>query len=87
VNLEKIQQIEQRNRDIRLLQQDKILAENKIQLQEDKLEQQSILLIAGLIGLFMLAFLALIYYRFYSRIKTLNVSIRGYKHRQTGFRR
>jgi signal transduction histidine kinase len=75
VNLEKIQQIEQRNRDIRLLQQDKILAENKIQLQEDKLEQQSILLIAGLIGLFMLAFLALIYYRFYSRIKTLNVSI------------
>ncbi|WP_276368826.1 tetratricopeptide repeat protein [Chryseolinea sp. H1M3-3] len=75
VNLEKIQEIEQRNRDIRILQQDKLLAENKIQLQDDKLKQQSILLIGGLIGLLMLGFLALVYYRFYYRIKTLNVSI------------
>ncbi len=75
VNLEKIQEIEQRNRDIRILQQDKLLAENKIQLQEDKLKQQSILIIGGLIGLLMLGFLALIYYRFYYRIKSLNVSI------------
>jgi signal transduction histidine kinase len=75
VNLEKIQEIEQRNRDIRILQQDKLLAENKIQLQDDKLKQQSILLIGGLIGLLMVAFLALVYYRFYYRIKMLNVSI------------
>jgi signal transduction histidine kinase len=75
LSLERIQQIEQRNRDIRNLQQDKLIAENKIQLQEDKLERQSILMFAGLIGLLMLAVLALIYYRFYARIKTLNVSI------------
>ena len=75
VNLEKIQEIEQRNRDIRILQKDKLLAENKILLQEDKLKQQSILMIGGFIGLLMLGILALIYYRFYSRIKILNVSV------------
>ena len=75
VNLEKIQEIEQRNRDIRILQKDKLLAENKIQLQEDKLKQQSIFIIGGLIGLLMLSILVLIYYRFYSRIKILNVSV------------
>jgi signal transduction histidine kinase len=75
VNLEKIQQIEKRNRDIEILQRDKLLAENKIHLQENRLNQQSILIIGGLIGLLMLGVLALIYYRFYSRIKILNVSV------------
>lgn len=75
VNLEKIQQIEQRNRDIEILQKDKLLAENKIALQEDKLKQQSMLIVGGIIGLLMLAIIAFIYYRFYSRIKVLNVSI------------
>jgi signal transduction histidine kinase len=75
VNLEKIQQIEQRNRDIQILQKDKLLAEDKIQLQDAKLKQQSILIIGASVGLLMLGFLALIYYRFYSRIKTLNVSV------------
>jgi signal transduction histidine kinase len=75
VNLEKIQQIEQRNRNIQILQKDKLLAENKIQLQEDRLKQQSILIIGGFIVLIMLAALALVYYRFYYRIKVLNVSI------------
>ena len=75
VNLEKIQEIEQRNRDIRILQQDKLLAENTITLQESKLKQQSILMIAGLIGIVMLGVLAFIYYWFYSRIKILNVAV------------
>jgi signal transduction histidine kinase len=75
VNLEKIQEIEQRNRDIRILQEDKVLAEKKINLQETQLKQQSIFLIAGLVGIVMLALLAFIYYRFYARIKLLNVSV------------
>lgn len=75
INLEKIQEIEQRNRDIRILQQDKLLAENKIQLQEDKLKQQSLFIIGGLIGLLLLSVIAFIFYRFYSRIKLLNVSV------------
>ena len=69
LNLEKIQEIEQRNRDIRILQKDKLLAENTINLQEAKLKQQSILMVAGFIGIVMLGVLAFVYYWFYSRIK------------------
>ncbi|HEX6222913.1 MAG TPA: tetratricopeptide repeat protein [Chryseolinea sp.] len=75
LNLEKIQEIEQRNRDIRILQTDKLLAENTISLQEAKLRQQSILMIAAVIGIVMLSVLAFVYYWFYSRIKMLNVSV------------
>ena len=75
LNLEKIQEIEQRNRDIRILQKDKLLAENTINLQEAKLNQQSILMVAGFIGIVMLGVLAFVYYWFYSRIKILNVSV------------
>ena len=75
LNLEKIQEIEQRNRDIRILQKDKLLAENTINLQEAQLRQQSILMVAGFIGIVLLGVLAFFYYWFYSRIKTLNVSV------------
>jgi signal transduction histidine kinase len=75
LNLEKIQEIEQRNRDIGILQKDKLLAENTITLQDAKLRQQSILMVAGFIGIVMLGVLAFVYYWFYSRIKNLNVSI------------
>ena len=75
LNLEKIQEIEQRNRDIRILQKDKLLAENTITLQEAQLKQQSILIVAGLIGIVLLGVLAFVYYWFYSRIKILNVSV------------
>lgn len=74
-NLEKIQEIEERDRDIRMLQKDKQLAEDRIQLQESKLQQQFILLIAGFVGIALLGALALVYYRFYTRIKILNVTI------------
>ena len=75
LNLEKIQEIEDRDQDIKALQKDKLLAEDKIHLQEAKLKQQSILLTAGVIGIILLGALALVYYRFYSRIKMLNVAI------------
>jgi signal transduction histidine kinase len=75
VNLERMDAIEQRDRDIKLLQQEKQLAEHKINLQESKLKQQFILIIGGVISLALLAFLAFVYYRFYWRIKLLNVTI------------
>jgi signal transduction histidine kinase/tetratricopeptide (TPR) repeat protein len=75
VNLEKIQEIEQRDRDIQVLQKDKQLAEDKLTLQDIRLKQQSILLIAGVIGLALLGVLTLVYYRFYSRIKILHTDI------------
>jgi signal transduction histidine kinase len=74
-NLEKVQEIEERDRDIRMLQKDKQLAEDKIHLQESKLQQQFILLVAGFIGITLLGALALVYYRFYTRIKVLNITI------------
>lgn len=75
VNLEKIQEIEQRDRDIKVLQQNNQLAEDKIHLQDARLRQQYILLVAGLISLALLCIFIIIYYRFYTRIKILNVTI------------
>ena len=68
VNLEKIQEIEQRDRDIKVLEQEKKLAEDKLQLQESVLRQQYILISAGVLIITLLAF-------FYWRIKKLNVTI------------
>ena len=75
VNLEKVQEIEERDRDIRMLQKDKQLAQDKIQLQEAKLQQQFMFLIAGFVSITLLGALALLYYRFYTRIKILNVTV------------
>jgi signal transduction histidine kinase len=75
INLEKIQEIEQRNRDIQSLQQEQLLSNNKIQLQEERLKKQSVMIIGAFIGLLLLAALAFAYYRFYERIKTFNISI------------
>ncbi|HEY0742646.1 MAG TPA: tetratricopeptide repeat protein [Chryseosolibacter sp.] len=75
VNLEKVQAIEERDRNIEVLQKDKQLAEDKIALQESRIRQQYILIVAGLISIGLLATLVFIYYRFYSRIRSLNVMI------------
>jgi signal transduction histidine kinase len=75
VNLEKIQEIEQRDRDIKVLRQEKQLAQDKINLQESKLQQQFVWLMLGLVSVAMFAALAFVYYRFYARIKALNILI------------
>jgi signal transduction histidine kinase len=75
VNLEKVQAIEQRDRNIEVLQKDKQLSQDKITLQESRIRQQYILIIAGLVSIGLLAMLVFIYYRFYSRIKALNITV------------
>lgn len=75
VNLEKVQEIEQRDRDIKVLQQENQLAADKISLQDAKLRQQFIMLVAGLISITLLCVFGFAYYRFYSRIKALNITI------------
>lgn len=75
VNLEKLQAIEERDRNIEVLQKDKQLAEDKIALQQSRIRQQYILMVAGLVSIGLLAMLVFIYYRFYSRIRSLNVLI------------
>jgi len=74
-NLEKIQEIEQRDRDIKVLQKDKQLVQDKLRLQDAQLRQQSTLITAGIIGLFLISALAVMYYLFYKRIKVLNISV------------
>ena len=75
INLEKTQEIEQRDRNIQELQKDKQLAQDKIHLQESRLRQQYMLIAAGIICIALLAIVAMLYYRFYRRIKVLNVII------------
>ncbi|MBL0739860.1 ATP-binding protein [Chryseolinea lacunae] len=75
VNLEKIQEIEQRDRNIKSLQKDKQLADDKITLQESRLRQQYILLVTGFFCIALLVVMVVIYSRFYRRIKSLNVVI------------
>lgn len=81
MNLEKIHEIQERDRDIQSLQKYKQLAQDKIELQESKLRQQSLLLLLGLLGLGLLGALAFVYYRFYARIRALNVSVVEKNHR------
>jgi signal transduction histidine kinase len=75
INLQKIEEIERRDRDINVLTKDKQLAEDKISLQELKLRQQYFLIIASAIGLTLLAALAFVYARYYFRIRRLNAKI------------
>ncbi len=75
VNLEKIEEIEQHERDIQVLQKDKELAENKLSLQEAQLKQQSTLIVGGLVGIALLGGLVLMYYRFNVSITAKNARI------------
>jgi signal transduction histidine kinase len=77
VNMEKIREIERQERDIQMLQTDKQLTENKLALQEARINQQSLMIVAGTVVLVLLIGVVALYYRFYNRIKTLNVSITG----------
>ncbi|HEV8513512.1 MAG TPA: tetratricopeptide repeat protein [Cyclobacteriaceae bacterium] len=77
VNLQKIDEIERRDRDIKVLTKDKELAENKINLQQYKLNQQYFFIAATSIGIGLLAALAIVYARYYFRVRRLSVMIKG----------
>jgi signal transduction histidine kinase len=72
VNLETVQEIQERDRNIKELKQEQELARDKISLQETRIQKQYILIIGGIITIGLLATLAFIYYKFYSRIKNFN---------------
>src|SRR5690606_38547995 len=74
-DLEKIAEIEIRDRNIQLLEKERQLATDQLQIQNAKLKQQYILLVTGCVALVLVGVLAVVYYRFYSRIKVLNVAI------------
>jgi signal transduction histidine kinase len=72
VNLQKIDEIERRDRDIKVLTQERQLAREKMQVQDEKLRQQYILIVGATAALALLAALVFVYARFYLRIKRLN---------------
>lgn len=74
-NLQKMDEIERRDRDINVLTKDKQLAENKINLQELKLNQQYLLIVTSSIGLILLGALAFVYARYYFRIRRLSATV------------
>ncbi len=74
-DLEKIAEIEIRDRNIQLLEKERQLATDQLQIQNAKLRQQYVLLVAGCVALILVGVLAVVYYRFYSRIKVLNVAV------------
>lgn len=74
-NLQKIDEIERRDRDIKVLEQEQQLAQQKISHQESALNQQYILIAAGVIGLVLMALIAIVYARFYFKIKRLHTLI------------
>ncbi len=59
VNLEKMEEIARRDRDINVLTKDRQLAQDKINLQNLKLDQQKILIVASAVGLTLLVALVL----------------------------
>jgi signal transduction histidine kinase len=77
INLQKIDEIERRDRDIKVLTKDKELAENKINLQSYKLNQQYFFITATSIGIALLTALVIVYARYYFRVKRLSVMIKG----------
>jgi len=77
VNLQKIDEIERRDRDIKVLTKDKQLAEDKINLQKYKLDQQYFFIAASCIGIGLLAALIIVFARYYFRVRKLNFIIKG----------
>ena len=75
VNLQQIDEIRERDKNIKSLMQEKQLAQDKINLQELKLKQQSNLNTFAIVVIVLLGTLAFIYARFYFKVKRLNLEV------------
>lgn len=69
MEMEALYQVEQKDREIKILNQRRELQDNQIQLQRSRIKQQNIIIIAGISGFVMLALLAFNTYRFNRRIR------------------
>jgi signal transduction histidine kinase/Tfp pilus assembly protein PilF len=74
-NLEKMNEIERRDDDIKALEQERLLAQEKIQLQEASLQQQYLWFVGATVVVVLLSIIAVVYARFYLRVKKLNRTI------------
>lgn len=74
-NLQKINEIEKRDQDIRALERERVLAKEKIQIQEASLRQYYVLNAVSVAAIVLLAGIAIVYARFFSKVKRLNKTI------------
>ncbi|HEY5919471.1 MAG TPA: ATP-binding protein [Chryseolinea sp.] len=78
-NLQQIAEIKERDKNINSLMQEKQLAQDKINLQELKLKQQSYVNTFGIVIILLLGTLAFIYALFYFKVKRLNGEVNHQK--------
>ena len=71
-NLQNIFQLETKDNEITILNQQKELQKRKIELQQNRLNQQWVISIIGAFGFFILLIFFIFIYRYYLRIKFLN---------------
>lgn len=74
-NLQKIEEIEKRDRDIKELERQQQQAQEKISYQQRAINQQYLLIVVAALGLLLLAIIAIVYARFYFKIKRLHTLI------------
>jgi signal transduction histidine kinase len=68
-------QVEQKNQEIELLNQNKAIQSNQIQLQRSQISQQRTIILAGLVGLALLAGFGFKTYQYTARIRRANAEI------------
>ena len=74
-NLQNIFQLETKNNEITILNQQKELQNRRIELQQNRLNQQWIVIIIGSLGFLVLMGFSVFIYRYYVRIKFLNKQV------------
>jgi len=61
--------MEKKDQEIEMLNQDKVISQNEIQLQRSRINQQNIVIISGITGLIMVSLLALTIFQYNRRLK------------------
>ena len=74
-NLQNIFQLETKNNEITILNQQKELQQRRIELQQNRLNQQWIIISIGALGFLILLVFVIFIYRYYVRIKFLNKQV------------
>lgn len=74
-NLQKMNEIERRDQDIQALQRERTIAQEKIEIQQAKLKQQYGLIAVSIAAIVLLAVIAVVYARFFGKVKRLNQTI------------
>ncbi len=78
-SLQRFQEVLEKEREIQILAQERVLTHERLLLQETRLNQQFYFILLGLTLIVVLSALAFVYARFYFRVKRLNLAINQQK--------